>query len=160
MEEWAADPLVLAVAGLAAIIIIMLVWMAVIGGRLKKLRKQYVAVMGNTGITNIEDVVIEMKERLAAQERIASDLNVSLLDVEKQIPLKKSKIGVLRYNAFGEQGNDLSFSIAIVNEEKDGVVLSGIHNRENMFIYAKPIEKGSSKYHLTPEEISAISDAK
>jgi len=160
MEEWAADPLVLAVAGLAAIIIIMLVWMAVISGRLKKLRKQYVAVMGNTGITNIEDVVIEMKERLAAQERIASDLNVSLLDVEKQIPLKKSKIGVLRYNAFGEQGNDLSFSIAIVNEEKDGVVLSGIHNRENMFIYAKPIEKGSSKYHLTPEEISAISDAK
>lgn len=160
MEDWVAEPLVIAVAFLSALIIILFIWLAVIGGRLKKLRKQYVAVMGNTGITDIEEVVIELKEKLAEQERTVNELKASLQLVENQIPLKKSKIGVLRYNAFAERGNDLSFSIAIVNEEKDGVVLSGIHNRENMYVYAKPVDKGDSKYPLTPEELSAIDEAK
>jgi hypothetical protein len=65
----------------------------------------------------------------------------------------KSRLGVQRYNAFSQEGgSDLSFSIVILDEEQDGVVLTGIHGREQTFIYAKPVEKGQSSYSLSPEE--------
>ena len=69
---------------------------------------------------------------------------------------KKGNIGIHRYNAFAERGSDLSFSLAIINDEKDGMVMSGIHGRDNTFVYAKPVKEGQSAYTLTPEEIEAI----
>jgi len=160
MEDWIGDPLGIAIIALALVIILLMVWIAVISGRLKKLRKKYLATMGETGVANIEDVVISIKHKLADQENEIQRLRTALEGVEKQLPQMKSKVGALRYNAFGEQGNDLSFSVAVVNEQNDGIVLSGIHNRENMFIYAKPVDKGNSKYTLTPEEKEAIAAAK
>jgi hypothetical protein len=68
----------------------------------------------------------------------------------------KSKVGIHRYNAFSDTGSDLSFSVAILDEYQDGVLLTGIHNREQTYIYAKPIQRGQSQYTLSPEEKEAI----
>lgn len=68
----------------------------------------------------------------------------------------KSKVAMKRYNAFGERGNDLSFSLAILDDNHSGIVLSSLHNRENSYIYAKPLEKGESPYPLSPEEKEVI----
>ncbi|MEW9107481.1 DUF4446 family protein, partial [Paenibacillus sp.] len=68
----------------------------------------------------------------------------------------KSHVGIQRYNAFAERGSDLSFSIAWLNEEQDGVVITSIHGREHSYVYAKPVEKGQSTYSLSPEEKKAI----
>lgn len=68
----------------------------------------------------------------------------------------KSKVAMKRYNAFGERGNDLSFSLAILDDNHSGIVLSSLHNRENSYIYAKPIEQGETPYALSPEEKEVI----
>lgn len=160
MEDWTSNPMNAVTVGLALFVIILFIWIAIIGGRLKKLRKQYTAVMGNTGVTNMEDVIIELKERLTEQQHANEQLKAQVRDVQMSLPQQKGKIGIIRYNAFAEHGSDLSFSIAIVNEEKDGAVFTGIHNRENTYVYAKPLEKGDSPYQLTPEERKAIVEAK
>lgn len=160
MEDWTSNPMNAVTVGLALFVIILFIWIAVIGGRLKKLRKQYTAVMGNTGVTNFENVIVELKEGLAEQQQENKQLKSQLTDVQATLPNQKGKIGVIRYNAFAEQGSDLSFSIAIINDEKDGAVFSGIHSRETSYVYAKPVEKGESAYPLTPEERKAILEAK
>lgn len=160
MGDWTSNPMNAVTVGLALFVIILFIWITIIGGRLKKLRKQYTAVMGNTGVTNMEDIIIELKEGLAEQRHANKQLEAQLSKVHMSLPQQKGKIGIIRYNAFAEQGNDLSFSIAIVNEEKDGAVFTGIHNRENTYVYAKPLEKGESAYPLTPEERKAIVEAK
>lgn len=160
MEDWTTNPMNAVTVGLALFVIVLFIWITVISGRLKKLRNQYTAVMGNTGVTDIEDVIIELKEGLAAQQHEALRLKAQLKDVEIALPQQKGKIGIHRYNAFSDQGSDLSFSIAIINEAKDGAVFSGLHSRENTFVYAKPIDKGESPYPLSPEERKAIMDAK
>jgi hypothetical protein len=160
MEDWTSNPMNAITVVLALVIIILFIWIAVIGGRLKKLRKQYTAVMGNTGLTNMEDVIVELKEGLAEQKQANQQLKEQLAVLQTSLPNQKGKVGVIRYNAFAEQGSDLSFSIAIVNEEKDGAVFTGIHSRDNTYVYAKPLEKGESAYPLTPEERKAISEAK
>ncbi|MDQ8736538.1 DUF4446 family protein [Paenibacillus sp. LHD-38] len=160
MEDWTSNPMNAVTVGLALLVIILFIWIAVIGGRLKKLRKQYTAVMGNTGVTNFENVIVELKEGLAEQQQENKQLKSQLTEVQATLPNQKGKIGVIRYNAFAEQGSDLSFSIAIINDEKDGAVFSGIHSRETSYVYAKPVEKGESAYPLTPEERKAILEAK
>lgn len=160
MEDWTSNPMNAVTVGLALFVIILFIWIAVIGGRLKKLRKQYTAVMGNTGVTNFEHVIVELKEGLAEQQQENKQLKSQLTEVQATLPNQKGKIGVIRYNAFAEQGSDLSFSIAIINDEKDGAVFSGIHSRETSYVYAKPVEKGESAYPLTPEERKAILEAK
>ncbi|OBZ10326.1 MULTISPECIES: DUF4446 family protein [Bacillales] len=160
MEDWTSNPMNAVTVVLALFVIILFIWIAVIGGRLKKLRKQYTAVMGNTGLTNMEDVIVELKEGLAEQKQANQQLKDQLAVVQTSLPNQKGKVGVIRYNAFAEQGSDLSFSIAIVNEEKDGAVFTGIHSRDNTYVYAKPLEKGESAYPLTPEERKAILEAK
>lgn len=160
MEDWTTNPMNAVTVGLAVVVVIMFIWIAVIGRRLKKLRKQYTAVMGNTGVTNLEDVIIKLKEDLAVHEQESKKVQQQLAAMQNILPRQKGKVGVVRYNAFSEQGSELSFSIAIVNEDKDGAVFSAIHNRDNSFVYAKPLTKGESAYPLTPEELKAVANAK
>ena len=46
----------------------------------------------------------------------------------------------------------MSFSLAILSEQEEGIVLTGLHNRESSYVYAKPLKDGQSKYPLSPEE--------
>lgn len=66
------------------------------------------------------------------------------------------KVGIVRYNAFKDTGSDLSFTLALLNEENTGVVLNGIYSREMSNIYAKPITKGKSNYTISDQEKEAI----
>ncbi|EFM10980.1 conserved hypothetical protein [Paenibacillus curdlanolyticus YK9] len=152
----ALSPLQIAVVALGAVIIVLIIWMTVIGGRLKKLRKQYVAAMDGMGVTNLEDILGEMKRQLSEQEQQIVQQHEAHELLKKALSESRGKVAVHRYNAFAEQGSDLSFSLAIVNDSQDGIVLSGLHSREDTYVYAKPLDKGDSPYPLTPEEKKAV----
>ena len=51
------------------------------------------------------------------------------------------KVGIVRYSAFKDTGSDLSFTVALLDEENSGVVFNGIYSREMSNIYAKPVKK-------------------
>jgi len=71
-------------------------------------------------------------------------------------------IATVRFNAFGGRGEAgaQSFATAIINEKGDGVVMSGIHTRDNTRVYAKPLSSFESKHELSEEEKRAITEAK
>lgn len=69
------------------------------------------------------------------------------------------KYGIYRYNAYQDTGSDLSFTLAMLDENNDGVVLNGIYSRDTSNIYAKPVIKGESTYKITEEEKEAIKRA-
>jgi len=160
MDEWYLDPIFIITVVLALFVLLLFIRVLALGSKLKKLRKQYLAVMGDTGITNIEEVVVDLKNQLDEQREMIDRMQGELKSVQTTLPQMKTKLGIHRYNAFSDGGSDLSFSIAIVNEEKDGAVFSGLHSRESTYVYAKPVEKGESPYPLTPEERKAMQEAK
>jgi hypothetical protein len=136
---------------LLLLFLLIVIWM-----QLKKMQKKYMQMINGSEADNMEEVVIAIQKNIneILQKSKVQEENIGQL---KQYARKmKSKLGIVRYNAFGQQGNDLSFSLAIVDEELDGVVLTGIHNREETYLYAKPVEKGQSKYSLSPEEKKII----
>jgi len=70
------------------------------------------------------------------------------------------KVGVVRFNAFEDTGSDLSFAVAILDAQLNGVVISSLYGREESRVYAKPVEAGGSRYLLTDEERRAIEEAR
>lgn len=71
-----------------------------------------------------------------------------------------SRTGLVRYNPFEDTGADLSFSLAVLTDELNGLVLTSLWGRDEVRVYAKPIQEGTSRYALSQEEKQAIDLAK
>ena len=83
---------------------------------------------------------------------------VSILEDTAKISFQK--IGVIRYNPLKEMGGDQSFSIALLDKNDSGFIISALYMREKTRIFAKPIIQGKSKYSLSQEEEKAVEKAK
>ncbi|MCP3775180.1 DUF4446 family protein [Paenibacillus sp. MZ04-78.2] len=141
----------------AAISLLFLIFVIVLWVKLNKLRRNYKSMLNGTGSLNIEQILLELQEKGSILLENDSRNEQQIQAIRRDMSTMKSQIGVYRYNAFAETGSDLSFSIAILDEQQTGVVFSGIHGRDETYVYAKPVEQGQSQYALSPEEKEAIS---
>jgi hypothetical protein len=69
-------------------------------------------------------------------------------------------VAVVRYDAFGDMGGHLSWSLALLDDGGDGVVLTSIYGRSDSRTYAKNVSAWSASQKLSPEEIEAIGFAR
>jgi len=65
-------------------------------------------------------------------------------------------LAVVRYDAFGDMGGHLSWSLALLDDEGNGMVLTSIHGRNDVRSYAKSISDWNCAQELSPEESEAI----
>lgn len=69
-------------------------------------------------------------------------------------------VGIVRYDAFGDVGGRLSWSLALLDDGGNGVVLTAIHGRSEARSYAKSIAGWASDQPMSPEEQDAVASAK
>lgn len=69
------------------------------------------------------------------------------------------RTGLVRYDAYGDIGGQQSFSLALLDASKSGIVITGLQGRSDMRLYAKPIVAGASTLVLTDEERRAIAES-
>ena len=76
--------------------------------------------------------------------------------VEEEGKLHIQKIGLARFNPFKELGGDHSFSIAILDAEDSGVIITSLHTRDRTRVYMKSVKKGKSSTELSADENKAL----
>ena len=108
----------------------------------------------------------DLEEGLRAGAKELQELDASREEIEKYLTTVEARlrravqhVGIVRFNPFQDAGGDQSFAIAVMDESKKGIVISSLYGRENSRIYAKPLEKGESKYQLSREESEAVKTA-
>jgi len=148
--------IVLAILLLVVVFIIIFIVMTV---RYKKLRKSYYKMLNGTNVPDFEKVMSLVHEKISNLETKQLQQMKFIEEIHSSMKSLKARTGIHRYNAFDQQGNELSFSLAIVDEYQSGIVLTGLHSREESYMYAKPLDKGTSTYALSPEEKLAINQA-
>lgn len=122
----------------------------------KKIKERYMSlVKGEVGI-DIETLFQNQNADLETIKNKLNQIDTQIKNHEYRLKRKTSEIVMKRYNAFGETGNDLSFSVALINEEGNGAVISSIYGREESRIYAKPIRDNKSSYKLSSEEEEVV----
>lgn len=113
---------------------------------------------GMTGV-NLEELLIHTSNDLVGikEDIVKLDKNIKTIDIKLTFAIQK--VGFIRYNAFGDMGSDLSFSIALLDNFSNGFVLTSIYGRDNNVCYAKPIKEGKCNIQLSAEEIMVIDRA-
>lgn len=144
--------IVLAVVCLSIVTLILIINQITLSKKLKTLARGVKGKNLNDLIEKYYDNIDESKKELVEK--------LEELDILKE-KLSKSiqKFNIIRYKAFEDVGGDLSFSLAMLDEKNDGMVLTGIHARDFNGIYAKPIKNGESRYDLSSEEKEALDGA-
>jgi len=104
---------------------------------------------------NIKDVLKYIKEL----EQKIDTTSKELKELKEKSRFCFQKIGIIRYNPFSEIGSNQSFSIALLDNNDDGVIITSLYAREGNRVYAKPIKAGKSQYTLSNEENRAIEEA-
>jgi len=104
---------------------------------------------------SLEEVLACLKNLRKSFEKLSGELE----NLKKEGRFSIQKIGIVRFNPFSEVGSDQSFSIALLDGNNDGVVITSIYTREGNRVYGKSIESGLSKYSLSDEEKAAIEEA-
>lgn len=119
--------------------------------------KKFMKKLGNG--KNLEEDLEKFMNKVDKVEKQNTEIINFCRDLDENLSKCIQKIGIVRYSAFKDTGSDLSFAVALLDENNNGVVFNGIYSREMSNIYAKPVENGNSKYTLSNEEIEAIEKA-
>ena len=82
------------------------------------------------------------------------------ITLEEKISHSLRNAQTIRYKAYEVNGSNQSFSVALVNEKGNGVVITSLHSHDRMSTFAKPIEQYKSTYELTEEEQGVLDRAK
>ncbi|MEA1937116.1 MAG: DUF4446 family protein [Patescibacteria group bacterium] len=96
-------------------------------------------------IKKTNEVDSEIKKIIKANKQIKNSLNGCV-----------QKVGVVRFNPFGDVGGNQSFVIALLDNSLSGVIIQGLYSREGVRVYSKQIKEGKSEYALGKEEEEAI----
>ena len=128
--------------------------------KLTKLKNEYSEFMKKLGNgKNIDENLKVYMDRVQKVEDLNKEIIQYCERLDKTVDTCIQKIGIVRYNAFKDVGSNLSFTLALLDNNNNGVVLNGIYSRDNSNIYAKPIKDGKSEYILSDEEKEAIEKA-
>lgn len=90
----------------------------------------------------------------------ADDVTAELTRLSSAVATSLRHLAVVRYDAFGDMGGHLSWSMALLDDAGDGVVLTSIHGRSDSRTYAKNITGWTAASQLSPEEDEAIGFAR
>ena len=122
----------------------------------RKLRKKYLKLVEGTNVANIESLILGIQQQVKEQEKHSLQQGHEIEELQEKLKHMKSNVYIHRYSAFSDETTGLSYSVVFLDDFLNGVVITGLYNREQSYTYAKPIEKGQSKYKLSPEELQAI----
>jgi hypothetical protein len=137
----------------------LLIYIAVLFYKTNKSYKKFMKKLGN-GV-NVETILRDYIESVEEVKEEEKRINKRCQEIEKNVEKCIQKIGLVRFNAYSNQGSDLCFALALLDFEDNGVIINGIYSRDNTTTtYAKPVTSGTSKYTLTKEEQEALDIAK
>jgi hypothetical protein len=156
LNRFLVDNLVVVVSALTALILVLLVLAVLQSMRLGRAVRAYRALVHDGGQGSLGDVleahvgrVGEVRDRLGELDRLHAEL-------ARRSETSIQHIGLVRFNPFEDTGSDQSFAVALLDERRDGVVISSLHGRSNTRVFAKPVAGGTSSHTLSDEETQAI----
>ena len=144
----------------ACITLILLIGFIIMIAKLSSINKKYRTFLQKLG--NGKDITEDLENYMYRVERVEkqnAEISQYIKNLDEDLTKCIQKVGIIRYNAFKDTGSDLSFTLALLDENNNGVVLNGIYSREMSNIYAKPVQNGQSSYTLSNEERQAINKA-
>jgi hypothetical protein len=142
-----------AVAAVIALLVALLGWRGV-----RRLRAVQSVVIAE-GRQDIVAFVVSLQARLDDLHRAVDELASGLTRVDRRIDSTVTNVAVVRYDAYHSHDGAQSATIALLDANRSGVIVSAIQGRDYARIYMKELDHGRSSITLSPEEEEAVERA-
>lgn len=142
--------------GIVALLLILLILLIVLLVKYSNIKKRYDKFMKGKNAASLEDdmhgVFEDMKLLKSNTDKNKKDIRILYKNMEKTF----QKLGIVKYDAFNQMGGQLSFSLALLDENNDGFIINSVHSSEGCYSYTKEIKDGTSPISLGAEEERAL----
>ena len=158
MDELTSPPGLVAL-GAAAGALLAIVCVLILFARTRSLRRAQTAVLGDGNrdlVGHAERLQVAFTELRDWVEEAMGSLDHRTEDIETRLDGCLAYHSVIRYDAYGEMSGRQSSSVALLDRNRSGVVVSSILHRDQARIYVKPVDGGESQLELSPEEAEAV----
>ena len=159
MSDFSEAPGIVALAAAAAALI-ALIWLLVLSFRFRRVRSAQKLVLGDHGETDLvahaSDLQRAFEALHARVEDVAAHLDERMAAAEDRLDGAIAYRSLVRYDAYGEMSGHQSTTIALLDADHNGVVLSSIAHRDTARLYCKQIHAGQGEHQLSPEEEEAV----
>jgi hypothetical protein len=154
------DPAGVAALSAGGVALIALVMSFVLALRVRRLRSAQQVVLGSSGRDDLVSHAAELQEAFMQLndrvEEMAARLDERMARAEERLDGAIAYRALVRYDAYGELSGHQSASLALLDAERNGVVLSSIAHRDTARLYCKQVVDGRGEHLLSPEEDEAI----
>jgi hypothetical protein len=144
-------------AGACALLALLLC--AILWLKLRRVRAAQRVVLGG-GEQDLVAHAASLQEQFEALYGYVQDaaerLDGRMETTERRLDRAVAYRALIRYDAYGEMSGRQSTSIALLDANRSGLVLSSIHHRDQARLYAKEVREGKPELELSPEEDEAI----
>lgn len=101
---------------------------------------------------NLQDLLRSIQQTNQEHQSLIKGLQSALREISLDVGQSLQKTAIIRFNPFRDEGQPLSFAVAMLDQFDTGVVISSLHAREGTRVYAQPIRQGKCPYELREEE--------
>ncbi|MFC1653326.1 DUF4446 family protein [Patescibacteria group bacterium] len=144
------------IAGLA----VVFVWVVVLTVVYIKSQKTFKKITKGISKKDLKTLLKEIADSLKNAGNEIKAIQQDLDTVEEEMKSHLQKIGFIRFNPFSDTGGNQSFSLCLLDDNNDGIVITSLHSRDSTRIYSKKIKKGSTnERELSKEEQEALKQA-
>jgi hypothetical protein len=145
----------IAAAVAAALALAACAWLSV---RVKRLRAAQRSLLGG-GRADIVDFAVSLQGRIDDLHRAVDEIAAGLSRVDRRVDASLSNTAVVRYDAYAGTGGHQSASVAFLDANRTGTVVTAIQGRDYARLYVKELEHGRAPIALSPEELEAVERA-
>ena len=150
---------VIAAGVVGVLLLVLLIYIGILNHRVHKLNQKYEFFMQDETGKSMES---KLREDVAHLHDLQDSLEL-IHNTQKDIVSVQNhcfrKIGFVKYNAFDNIGNNLSFAFTVLDGKNDGFCLSSVYGRNESRIFAKPIVNGKCLYGMSEEEKESLDNA-
>src|SRR3954462_49720 len=126
--------------------------------KLRAVRSAQLVLLGG-GKQDLIDFAVSLQGRIDDLHRAVDEVAAGLVRVDRRVDESVRNVSIVRYDAYENTGGHQSASLAVLDSQRTGVVVSAIQGRDYARIYMKELDHGRPSIALSPEEAEAVERA-
>jgi hypothetical protein len=156
LNQWLLDNAALVVGVVVVALIGLSAALIILGRRLSKATAAYRAILHESTGASLSEALDAQASRVEGVQKRLGELDGRYAQLETRSRGSLQHVGLVRFNPFEDTGSDQSFALALLDDERSGIVVSSLHGRDGTRIFAKPILAGQATHPLSAEEQKAL----
>jgi len=145
--------------GIVILCVILMILNIVSLVKIKNIKKKLKKFMRGKDARSLEKEIIGLQEDNKFLKNMTDNNKKDIRDLNKRFEKAFQKIGIVKYDAYQQMGGLLSFSLALLDENNNGLILNSVHSTEGCYTYTKEVVNGECKLELSNEEKVALDQA-